>query len=73
MDVLKFLTVSDRNHLARDADVAQVVAHLIGNEEVGSSSLLVSSWKKPVTVMITGFFGVYRILEFACCRQSMTV
>ena len=43
MDVLKFLTVSDRNHSARDADVAQVVAHLIGNEEVGSSSLLVSS------------------------------
>ena len=42
--MIESLTVSGRNAAnERDADVAQVVAHLIGNEEVGSSSLLVSS------------------------------
>ena len=32
---------------SRDADVAQLVAHLIGNEEVGSSNLLISSVGSP--------------------------
>lgn len=38
--------------------MAQVVAHLIGNEEVGSSSLLVSSWRNPVDTRSAGFFYV---------------
>lgn len=56
----------------QQAAVAQVVAHLIGNEEVGSSSLLVSSCRNPVDTRSTGFFGVLRILESDKIMLSLT-
>ena len=57
--MLKFLTVSDRNHSARDADVAQVVAHLIGSEEVTGPIPVISSCQatgSPDFIRSRGFF-----------------
>ena len=35
----------------KDADVAQVVAHLIGNEEVTGPSPVISSTKNPLKIV----------------------
>ena len=48
--------------------MAQVVAHLIGNEEVGSSSLLASSVQK----MVSGESGCHFFVKKSfSCREKM--
>ena len=43
------------------ADLAQLVEHILGKDEVTSSNLVISSKTKPHGHQIMGLFGVYRV------------
>jgi hypothetical protein len=56
------------------ADVAQSVEHLIGNEEVGSSNLLISSKKKKHRINAVLFlFQLYGEIELIISRDDHSV
>lgn len=56
LDVIIYLRLEYKPQVQREADVAQVVAHLIGNEEVTSSSLVISFTE----ACFQGFLLVYK-------------
>ena len=56
------------------ADVAQSVEHLIGNEEVGSSNLLISSKRRCTAYMRCIFFSEpYGKTELIIFRSNQSV